>query len=1732
MAMNYQTIIEKDFSSGINKLAAEDAVPVSFVENLENMDPNAQGYIEKRKGYQAYAGSLPLRVAKAERSIDGKLFLYFDELEGGTAAIDFSTLKSSPVILYGTTTLKPATTATSYYYSSFIVDPRVVLGTPTTLQAADVGATTRDLFVGLGWNYQEGTKNNEIVYADTITINPSTFNVSIGSIEGQPGDVKCFVYINNHATLAGESWAGNKSTAPDGNGKHVFSINQATHQLNTQNYITRFYTSTGIELLPEQITVTGGSTITASFAQALVDVRVVIRAVPEIDVATGRTAKKDQETTLNIPISADFAFIDIYEINGSTLSRVLPNQIRMINGVAEIKLINETADNVSLKIVWERASVRTNKLALADTATTFTSTTVFQVGDRVKYNGTAWVLDATSNSIVQKVEGPVNAAYTYTISEIDLVPQLCLYGLDHSVLYPETPNRAGWVTHIDAYKSEGENYLIAGLGWNLFKAVTDASLPSRQPLLRTSVANAANVGPLFGPAGRDRKSYNFTGGAEGWANIVSIAYQANTGWTRVVVSTPSRTSAGAGSGVDVEHDRLTIQGSSQKVHRGEWAIMAFSEQATTLTFDVMNPNVVTSDYNEDSVGEAGVFTDKVTFNPPNSSVYSLHYGDVLEGDAFPSGLSGSLSCVSTVGSVSWLTGVGERFAFPAGQIYTVRKVGRILQVRDVNNPAINPFENFVTGDVLELTDRDRRHRIQHLVPADVTGITVEVDGELGETTITNVDSSPFSVGQWILLSSAGRFSGEYRIKELPNTGTITLDSSNVKDTSTPASFAGPFVAGKTIEVGYEDEFTDDANSLLSIKVPLRWFPLENPSGSPARVKHFETSPFTNQPFVRSVMAQDNMYFANYNDHLLKYDGVNLYRSGLIRWQPQVFAAPDTTSTAKIIVPAQKSVTMSADSTKLYLKATVDTSSVFPVGTRIEIAGSSLNPFTVESIDIGNHHVFLNKAPDITQNNTTIKEYLPSTYRYYFRLYALDSNDNDVISAATGSNEFHVSLTQSAAIRLRLIGLPKFEQLDYKRIYIEVYRTKRNSVAPFYSVYKKLLPFDMAAPYVDIIDTISDEALPAQPDDFVATALKGSGIGTGLSQPPQAKYVTVANNSLILANIQDDPKITVDIVGNPLVSDFAGKLFRLRKDSTSQVNDLTFEMLSTGEKTISLIDPETDAVNLTVDAIPTGLAVGHWVYLYDNAVPTKLLYAGWYKVTDITGLIITVAKKGEVAAASFAPNTEHVTRLLACTDGNGGIASFPVYLNSDFNYGWNNANNENIYPVAARVLLRLSNAINFSQTVADVPWCYANAGYDLGGQTLTIQFPENSLKTTPELVMPASLGAVEYYGNGVKVSQATPPAETTIGAVTNKFPSRVVISYPNFSEVFDLPFDISSTRSESIVDVNPADGQEITGVFPFFSESTFSASLKSSSVIVFKSNSIYIIDPATRRAQQIESNGLGCTAPYSIAATREGLMFANEAGLYRLTRSLTVEPIGSYIDRLWREGINKSQLALLQGHAYSVGRKYKVSVPRTGESVPQDVLVYDYTREDSKNTYGSWTRYTNHAATGWCNLLEDAYFASTVGRVYKVSNENSKYDYQDDGQAIDGSVVFRALDFGDSAVRKRVLHLLVHYRMPNLDEGQVDISSATVSMGVNLVDNYLSLDTFKLDVPNSPDGLSTLTPNKQITIRYAVRNPKSLYFQVKIQDNGLHTPLQVTGLSFRVAGLSTEGITEAAQTTKE
>jgi len=110
---------------------------------------------------------------------------------------------------------------------------------------------------------------------------------------------------------------------------------------------------------------------------------------------------------------------------------------------------------------------------------------------------------------------------------------------------------------------------------------------------------------------------------------------------------------------------------------------------------------------------------------------------------------------------------------------------------------------------------------------------------------------------------------------------------------------------------------------------------------------------------------------------------------------------------------------------------------------------------------------------------------------------------------------------------------------------------------------------------------------------------------------------------------------------------------------------------------------------------------------------------------------------------------------------------------------------------------------------------------------------------------------------------------------------MLVSFQNFGEIFDRPRAIIPADSLSVVDVNSADGQEITGVIPFFGESTSQDSRKQDIVICFKENSIYAVNVTTRTITKIDSRGVGCNAPNSIAAVPNGIIFAARSGIYRI-----------------------------------------------------------------------------------------------------------------------------------------------------------------------------------------------------------------------------------------------------------
>jgi hypothetical protein len=424
---------------------------------------------------------------------------------------------------------------------------------------------------------------------------------------------------------------------------------------------------------------------------------------------------------------------------------------------------------------------------------------------------------------------------------------------------------------------------------------------------------------------------------------------------------------------------------------------------------------------------------------------------------------------------------------------------------------------------------------------------------------------------------------------------------------------------------------------------------------------------------------------------------------------------------------------------------------------------------------------------------------------------------------------------------------------------------------------------------------------------------------------------------------------------------------------------------------------------------------------------------------------------------------------------------------------------------------------------------ATAGNLIGNGRIIISQPK-VVDTSLELEVTAGLTTdIQLFANGLKLPRTVLGSPVyTAGAVEYEYPSRILISYPNFPEIFSNPTATVDSESVSVIDVNSADGQQISGIIPFFGESAFGAAQKSGVVVVFKTNSIYLVDISAKAAgvnpvQRIESQGLGCTAPHSIANTRDGIVFANESGLYRLGRNLAIEYVGQKIERVWRERVNLSLLDRVFGHHYGTGSQYKVSVPLDGNTTPGDLLVYSHVRE-YRGGFGAWTRYSNHPAIGWANLFSDAYFATTDGQVMSVRRTGGTSDYRDDAQPISMRALFRALDFGDSGIRKSVRFLVVKFRVV------ADTSSTLLFTARDLVDNFEETDAFSLDdTRNNITGLQDPNRVKIKSIRFSPKEKECVYFQALITNEELDQPVEIVEISYRITGMTDKGMEEAAET---
>jgi hypothetical protein len=1713
----------QDFGAGIDQLSAENRLQDGYSESLVNMDPKPEGYLAKRVGYQGHGGFLPVRINKLEYESSDICFYLDGSVD--VSSIDLSSIRSTPLIVYGRTSESHAdgdwdNTDSVHYYPSFTTDVRRVFNTGTntlTIPGTEHGQGSI-VTVGLLESTSDTDNSNSLFFPDSVEITQSTADINIGYTNGTGSDFKGFAYVLDKQPVTGSVFVSSPTSI--GTGIGTFTITAATHQLSNFNILVDVYEDTGSiykKILPDSVTLTSSGTVAITMDNETgspFNAIFILTATGVSNVVTGSVAAGSTMTVSISNISKSFINATCYleQTIGGTKEIVIPDSVSVDSstGTATISFQNGLSTDATFYVFYEYASININKICV--TGSTVSS-------------------DYTDDSV-----------------------QMTLWGLDHRAIYGSNPtvDRPGWVTHLDSYRSEGETRLVSGLGGNLFEmrtrdeVGTSYLLPRLYPNFRGRVASSTVIGPAFidtaDSSSRTRGYLQFLGGGEGFAQGTAVAWQSGNqvkytlNCPNLVINGTLSTIISGTSGLE---DYLTVNQAGYSINSGTFKIISASNPSTDIIeLVVENPDRDSADYDETDAGmECGVFTDRVTF----TATSSLINGDLISAEVFTD--EASISVSSSSGSTVVLENVLTETTLVAGLLIVASRSTSVLPLRLLTD--VESVENIIKGDMLTYDAIDRELKVLYINPNADLNVTIDGDGDAETATVTlsSGDTSGFTTGQTILLTQAGVYTGHREITDIPSSTTFTFSST---ETSTGVSAT---LRGNTIQVDEELEIQDTVDASTPITVARRWIPIEAPDDTFDLTPHttyrqLDSFAYSEQPILRSVMVANNLYVTNGDDEVLKYDGQNIYRAGLFRWQPSLFStvdsSPSAPETGEIVINTPQATPTAVNDNIFTVPIGDESKFLADQIIRHSYTGGYNDYRVLKTFDDGVNGFVQVEAfvSTITLGASPLLKRV-GVYKYYFRLNAIDANQNIIASAVTGADDTTIQLADTAQVRLRLIGMPAWDLYDYDKLEVEIYRTALDGVAPFYKLATIPMSFNNNDGYIDYIDTDSDDVLKDL--DIVNTALLGQELGTTWTEPLRAKYITSASNGLVLGNIKDYPKLDIQLLDTGVritASVLNGQVYTFRKDNTDagtttdMVNRALYEFRDSGSVSIT---PATDLVNnagasFTVTSTAHGLGAGDWVYLYHASVAdgNRLGYAGWWQINSATTDDFTILYNSD---ASYTPTSMDVDSYLTAT----APENVPVWLGTDGNYATLNGNADTSLGYEFWALRRLANAINVSMRKTDItvsgqesfrPWMIANAGSEYNFGQMVITQPK-AVGTFLELELP-SFSGYNTFVNGIKRDSAA-----SISAFTSVFPSRIIVSYNNYPEIMDNPTSILDTDSASAIDVNPADGQQITGIIPFFGDTAFGAALQGSVIVVFKTNSIYLVNPATKAAgqnpvQKIESQGLGCTAPYSIAPTKDGIIFANESGIYKLNRSLEVVYLGRRLERIWRSIVDRNQLDIMAGHYYINGNKYKLAVPYKTDTANNKVLVYDTTREYSPDGYrdGSWTTYDNHPAIGWANLQTDAFLASLLGEVFIIRNTGTLTDYRDDNAAISAEAELRAMDFGDGAIRKVLANVIIDYRV------LTSTSGTTVEFAPDLTANYEPLDDFRLTEPtDSPDGLSDAGDVKIQPIRYSIDKRKIVYAQVKVSNSTKDEPVEIAGVSYRVAGMNQKGIIDAKHTTR-
>ena len=1691
--MRFSSVSENNLGRGIDSRSSENLIPPGFSEDILNAR-TINTRLAKREGYQLYAGCLPLRVAEVKYdSTTQKIKISFDGI------VDLSSKKSTPVVIYGRTNLNSHggdfnLTDTGVYYDTIAPQVRDSLVAPsgTIKKSKSERPITDPIFItGIALSTNGDQLDNEVFIPDAVRQDKTTDDLFIDySISS---NAEAFTYFAGKTALPGKIYVDDAASI-DGTG--TLTITGSTHSLDNFTLSSYFYRSVGNEwqqVFPNSVTInqTTGDLVAVFNGLSNTTVRAIVTSLPGTNIINTSVAP-NASFSVNIPnASSPYIFVTTFITdNAGNYEQVFPDKITYdpVTRSHTVTGLNSSS-SIGLVVAYEYGKIAANSF-------TVTSKT------------------------------------TITASGVDTKPQMTVWGLCHEppIYGGLKSKREGWVVHLDSYRRTAEQRLISGLGGVLYAAKTRLELDPAYKLTRVypyvrarSDAGAQTIGPLFINVGGTKRTSGWIESTDTTSNnelpVTTIAYNTSTGYVDVTLQATAlnMSDPSISNIITAGTDIVTISGAGNARFNGDFTIQAVSATSNTITLSIKVDSVDSSIWDESNVGGlAAIYSDAITTDAA---------ADILPNDTIGDDTN-KYTVINAVGTKIFIKGVKSSHVIAGSARLTGTRKSRVIQTRDdVGNIKI---DNLVAGDALDITGENGTYEIKYINTLSNESVTLTDDGT--KLTISGISTTDKLIeGQSIILSQAGDYSGVHVI-------TKTASTTSVEVASVKAGSGTGTLVGKTIEIDYDITWEDKSDNSNTIDVSKRWIPVEAPDDNytltPAtHPLYFKDGDVSNKPLINSTIVSDNMYFTTGNDSVMKFDGQSIYRAGLFRWQPQAFISLDNSGGTIPTTNIVSSTITAVDGNRFTLP--IADQNKFKVGQKIQHTNdNALYTITDIAVDEG--------ANPPTQLFVTVNKTISGaaagtlnsiqTFHYYFRLNAIDANQNIIASAVTGEQDIRVELGQPSGVRIRLIGMPAWDVYDYDRLEVEVYRSQADVFTEFRKVTTIGMSFNVGDGYIDILDTLADDNWVNQPLDPVGSALLGAELGTGWSEPIRAKKVSSANNRLVLANIKSYPRLKINILpstSEPSISDLSGLIWEFKRTNntssgvTDGINRIRFEYISSGAVTIN---PATDIANnsntsFTVTKTAHGLSAGDWVYMFHSSAGTadKLTFAGWFQIASADANTFTINQK---LPTGYTPSAADVDSYVTATNSK----DIPVWLGADGNMNYISAKSSLIRLLAGQ---RLGYAINAVMRMADTgvsgwstfePWLIADSGGEFAAGEVIVRQPkiDDALDQdeTFELVVPNYGSNLQVYINDVLAT-----ASSEQQAIELVFPSRLLVSYPNFPELFDNPLAQLPEESDSVIDINPSDGQEITAIIPFFGDSTFGTGQKEGHLIVFKSNSIYLVSVNAKAQgaspglanpiQKLESRGIGCTAPNSVAKSKDGIMFAHDSGIYVLSKNLTVQYAGWPMERFWNTQVNKKKLDLVSGHSYSLGNQYKLSVPISTNIENSDVYVYDYSIAQS-STDGNWFRYDNHNAVWWANLESDAFFCSTNGKVLQIRRTGLESDFRDENKPIKTVITLRAVDFGLSSLRKLVTKVLVHFRNQFPQKGTV------IEWDTDLEKNFRKLPSFSLD---AGDG-------SVVSVRFDLKRSRGIYFQLRITNDAIDEPLELSGVEWRVGGLSAQGTKEA------